>query len=144
MDKFYGMRNRTRRASVETHKKIPNDRFGILSYRKHIFKNFPILAHSVGDIALSAELERILVGAAVRNTAIEGATTAVSSIFGNHALLVYAAPTPDLEAPSGGYTFRWAGLEGSEGGAAVSTIRVDLKKSDHHPQQVAASTAPWS
>lgn len=78
-------------------------------------------------------IERILVGAAVRATSGEGAaTTTTSYIFGKHALLCYANPTPALEMPSAGYTFRWTSVEGGEGGAAVSTYRMDLRKADRH------------
>lgn len=77
-------------------------------------------------------LERIIVGAAVKNTAQEGATTSVSYIFGNHALLCYAAPVAAVEMPSAGYTFRWTGMDGSQGGAAISTFRMDWRKQDRH------------
>jgi hypothetical protein len=77
-------------------------------------------------------LERIVIGAAVKNTAQEGATDSVSYIFGKHALLCYAAPAPGLEVPSAGYTFRWTGMDSSMGGATISTYRIDIKKVDRH------------
>lgn len=81
-------------------------------------------------VARLLQLDRILIGAAVKNTAAEGATDSVSYIFGKHALLCYAAPEAGLEVPSAGYTFRWTGMDSSMGGAAVSTYRIDIKKVD--------------
>jgi hypothetical protein len=34
--------------------------------------------------------------------------------------------------PSAGYTFRWTGMDGSQGGAAISTFRMDWRKQDRH------------
>lgn len=89
-------------------------------------------------VASLMELDRIVVTSAVKNTADEGATASVSSIAGNHALLVYAAPNPGLFNPSGGYIFRWTGLEGQAGGGqSISTYREDDTKSDRHEIEAA-------
>lgn len=84
------------------------------------------------------ELDRIVVTSATRNTAQEGATASMSYIAGNHALLVYAAPSPGLMTPSGGYIFRWTGLPGQAGGGqTISTYREDDRKSDRHEIEAA-------
>lgn len=68
---------------------------------------------------LLAELfgvDRVVVPGGVVNTAKEGATDAFEFILGKRdALLVYAAPEPAIDHPSGGYTFSWTGLLGAEG-----------------------------
>lgn len=77
-------------------------------------------------------LDRILVGAAIRNTAQEGLTVATDYVFGTHALLCYSAPSAGLRTASAGYTFVWTGLEGSQSGQVVSTIPMPWLKSDRH------------
>lgn len=63
---------------------------------------------------LLAELfgvDRVLVPGGVVNTANEGQADAIDFIVGRKdALLVYAAPSPSIDEPSGGYTFAWTGL----------------------------------
>lgn len=71
------------------------------------------------------DVERVVVPWAVRNTAVEGAASAsMSFIFGKHALLVYAAPSPGLLQPSGGYTFTWDQYANArnERGTAISSF----------------------
>lgn len=70
------------------------------------------------------EVERVLVMEAVQNTGLENSATVNSTetnafIGGTNALLVYAAPAPGIDAPSGGYTFDWNGYNG--GAVAVSS-----------------------
>jgi len=59
------------------------------------------------------EVDQVLVSGAIQNTALEGATNSHSFIGGKKALLVYAAPSPGLLVPSGGYTFAWTGRVGA-------------------------------
>jgi len=58
-------------------------------------------------LAALFELDQVLVMDAVYNSAVEGATDSIDFIGGKQALLVYAAPSPGLYTPSGGYTFAW-------------------------------------
>jgi hypothetical protein len=89
-------------------------------------------------VAELMELDKIVVTSAVRNTAAEGATASVSYIAGNHALLAYAASSPGLFEPSGGYIFRWTGLAGQAGGGqGISTYRDDDRKCDRHEIEAA-------
>ena len=53
------------------------------------------------------EVEEILVMGAIENTAKEGQTASTDFMSARNALLVYAAPRPNLMALSAGYTFRW-------------------------------------
>lgn len=85
-----------------------------------------------GIVARLLGIERIIIAAGVKNSGEEGGTAAYDYIAGNHALLVYAAPSPSLYLPSGGYTFRWTGLQGSTDGMVVKTVRRDELESDEH------------
>jgi hypothetical protein len=52
-------------------------------------------------------------------------------LTGNHALLVYANPSPSLMTPSGGYIFTWNGyLAGNENGIRVKRFRLERIASD--------------
>lgn len=76
------------------------------------------------------DVDEVLIPWAARNTAVEGATASMSFIFGKHALLVYAAPSPGLLQPSGGYTFTWDQYTGAgEQGMAISRFRMDHLRS---------------
>ena len=87
-------------------------------------------------LASALGLDQVLVASGVENTAAE--TSAASPqpftgafIAGKGALLCYAAPSPSLQSPSGGYSFAWTGLEGANAmGGTVSTLRAPLVKSD--------------
>lgn len=82
-------------------------------------------------IAALFEVDEILVPFATENTATQGQTASMSFAFGKHALLVYAAPTPSLETPSGGYTISWTGLLGSSAlGGRIRKFRMENITSD--------------
>lgn len=77
------------------------------------------------------ELDEVMVAEAVQNTAVEGATDAMGFMFGKHALLCYAAPTPSLMAPSAGYTFSWTGYLGAGAmGSRIKRFRMENLSSD--------------
>jgi len=59
------------------------------------------------------DVEKIVVGWSVQNTALKGAAEDTDFLLGNHALLAYAAPRPGLKQPTAGYIFTWAGLMGA-------------------------------
>ncbi len=82
-------------------------------------------------VAALFEIDEVLVMEAVKNTAAEGATDAVSFIGGKSALLVYAAPNASIMQPSAGYTFSWTGLLGAGAmGGRTKTMRLDWLNSD--------------
>jgi hypothetical protein len=85
---------------------------------------------ALGIVARLMELDEIVIGAGVKNTAAKGLTGSYSYIFGAHALLAFVPPAASLMTPSAGYTFRWTGLRGSNDGMTVSTFRMDNIKSD--------------
>jgi len=59
------------------------------------------------------EVDRILIGDAIENTAVEGVTDSHSFIFGKAALLVYSPPAPGLNTAAAGYNFVWRGMDGT-------------------------------
>jgi hypothetical protein len=61
------------------------------------------------------ELDEILVPMAVHNTANEGATDVIVSLWGKDAFLFYAPMSPSMEEPSAGYRFSWAAADGYVG-----------------------------
>lgn len=64
-------------------------------------------------LATLFEVDTVLVAWGVSNSAVAGAADDIDFIMGNHALLVYANPTPALRRPSAGYIFAWTGLMGA-------------------------------
>lgn len=81
-------------------------------------------------VARLLNVDEVLVAGAVRNTAAEGLTVNSTYIAGDEALLVYAASSPSLMNPSGGYTFVWDGLIGSNQGQVIETYRDEDAVSD--------------
>jgi hypothetical protein len=77
-------------------------------------------------LASILELDRVLVAAAVKNTAIEGATFSGSFVFGKNALLAYVPRAPGLYQPSAGYTFSWKGYAGAgRDGTRIKSFRME-------------------
>lgn len=75
-------------------------------------------------------LDRVLVSSAVENTAAEGLTHSGAYTLSDDALLVYTSPNPGLMQPTGGYTFVWTGLIGSNQGQVMERYREDRTVSD--------------
>lgn len=53
------------------------------------------------------EVDQVLVGGAMYNSAAEGLSQSLTDIWGDYTLLYYTPPTPSLMFPSWGYSFRW-------------------------------------
>lgn len=87
-------------------------------------------AVSTDIVARLMGIDDLLVAAGIRNTAGEGVTHSGAYIAGDNALLVYAPPSPSLLTPSGGYTFTWSGLLGSNNGQVIERYRDDSRVSD--------------
>lgn len=87
---------------------------------------------SEADIAKVLGIGEVVVGESVYNSANEGATAVDNFILGDEgALLVYAAPSPQLNKPSGGYIFSWAGLTGSNNkGIQIEKLRRGSRDAD--------------
>lgn len=76
-------------------------------------------------LAALFDVERVLVAEAVKNSSNKGGADATDFIYGNGALLCYAAPRPALKTPSAGYTFAWTGLLGA-GAYGNRIVRIDM------------------
>lgn len=55
-------------------------------------------------IAAWFDVDRVLVGDAIANTAKEGQTDTMGYLWGNNIIVAYVAPSAQLETPSAGYT----------------------------------------
>jgi hypothetical protein len=129
---------------------------GTRAYRKLV--NHPLVLGRMGvnntrlanrsTLAELLEVDKVLVPQGVVNTGPEKETIAAteaaavySRIVGpNDALLVYSAPAPASDAPSGGYIFAWRGLHGAQAfnpTAAVIRGRDDRAASDWFQVKVA-------
>lgn len=76
-------------------------------------------------------LEKVIVGKAIRNTAVEGAADSMSSILGKHALLVHVPKSPGLMIASPGYSFTWTGYTGAgAAGNRIKKYRLEENESD--------------
>ena len=75
-------------------------------------------------------LDDVLVTGAANVTSGEGSTEVGAHIASDEALLVYAPPAASLMQPSGGYTFTWSGLLGSNEGQVIETWREEKNVSD--------------
>ena len=64
-----------------------------------------------GTVAALIGVDKFLVAGAIYDSAMEGVTSSVSLIAGNHLWLGYVTPAPALEAPSAGYVFQYKNRE---------------------------------
>jgi hypothetical protein len=72
------------------------------------------------------DIEKVLVAAAVQNSAAEGATASMDFMIKNRGLLAYAPSAPSILTPSAGYTFAWKGMYGASAqGGRMKTIRME-------------------
>lgn len=62
-------------------------------------------------VAALFELDDVLIGSAINDTASEGATSSISYLWGNHMLIAYVTGGPSLLAPSAGYVFTYQNRE---------------------------------
>jgi hypothetical protein len=87
---------------------------------------------SLNLLAQIFELDEVVVGEAIQNTAAEGDTAAHSFILGKKALLTYRPAAPGIMTPAAGYTFSWSGYLGgtNEYGFVIDTKRRDEEDTD--------------
>lgn len=85
---------------------------------------------TVDDLARIFRVGQVFIGDMMNTTTAEGAASATQAfILGKHALLVYAAPAPSVDLPSGGYTFAW-NRKGGTNGMRTYRMREDTRHSD--------------
>jgi len=88
----------------------------------------------IADVALLARLfrvDRYLIGEAVYDAGLEGATTATYSFaFGKHVLLCYVPAVAGLLTPSAGYIFEWTGFNNMGYDVKMKTIDAPLLEAE--------------
>lgn len=90
----------------------------------------PAVTMEVG-LAQILGLDEIVVAWSVETTTKQGAAIQVTEfILGKNALLVYVNPAPSIRKPSGGYTFKWAGLKRGTGGLRIKNFPMFNLNSD--------------
>lgn len=77
-------------------------------------------------------VDRLFVGKAVYNSAVEGATASMAFTYGKHALLCHVPSTPSLRTPSAGYTFSWRDgvSEGNGLDVGIKNFRMEENAAD--------------
>lgn len=97
----------------------------------------PISAKAIAQLCGLGSPEspgEIIVLEAPYNSAKEGQTATMDFMAGDVGLLMYVAPSPQIDAPSACYTFSWSEFDTpnlrSSGAAAISTYRQEEIKSD--------------
>ena len=86
---------------------------------------------TVSDLQALFKIDRILVGAAIHNTAAEKVAENSNFLFKKGALLCYSAPSPGIMTPSAGYTFSWTGfLAAGPNGTRMKKFRMEHLESD--------------
>lgn len=62
---------------------------------------------TVQAVAALFQLQRLLIGSAIYNSGLEGASDSIGYLWGNHLWVGYVAPNPSLMTPSAGYVFTY-------------------------------------
>lgn len=113
------------------------DTYRLLKQNQEILDRIKYTQRGVITLELLAsmfEVDEIAVARGIWNTAAEGIAESTAYIANTKsALLVYAAPAPAIETPSGGYTFSWTNLipgAGNAMGGVIERRRDDDAHSD--------------
>lgn len=69
------------------------------------------------------EVDKLLIGKALYDSALEGATAVMTQIWGKSVLMLYVPPAPALMTPAAGYAFEWKPME-------VARFREDQERQD--------------
>jgi hypothetical protein len=75
------------------------------------------------DISSWFELDKFVIGSALKDTSEEGQTASPVFVWGDGFWVGYVAPNPSLRTPSAGYVFRWGNKE-------ISRMRLETKHTD--------------
>lgn len=134
MQEKTGFRPNTLVFSPQVHRALKNNA-SILDRFKHT--QSAIMTEAI--LASLFGVDNYFVARATENTAKEGATRAMSFMFGGeNCLLAYSQPSPGLMKPSAGYTFSWTGLLGAGAlGNRIKRFRMEKLNSDRVEGEVA-------
>ena len=86
----------------------------------------------IGPEAIAAlfDLEEVIIGNGLKNTAVKGQAASLSRIWGSDVYIGYRPGRAGLRIPAGGYRFTWAPFSGSQMGFAVKRWRDDKRGAD--------------
>lgn len=103
----------------------------------------------IDSVAGLFDLEEIIVGNALKNTAVQGQTASLSRIWGSDVYVAYRSNRPGLKVPSMGYRFVWTPFSGGLNGWRVTEFRDDTIHSDvidverYYDQKITLATAGY-
>ena len=115
---------------------IGNDVWLILKNHPAILARMSVTQQRTLTVKLVAEileLDKLVVGKSIYNAAAIGATDDIKPFYTKDALLTYSNPNdkPDINDPSAGYSFVWAGRLGSNNqGARIKKFRMEHLTAD--------------
>jgi hypothetical protein len=95
------------------------------------------------DLARVFKVDKVLVSAALHQTANEGEADSLGYIMGKNALLFYRPPRPGIRVPSFGYTFFWAKRSGVLRWRELSLESDFIRVKKFYAQQVVAANAAY-
>ncbi len=95
------------------------------------------------DLARVFKVDKVLVSAALYQTANEGQADSLGYIMGNQALLFYRPPRPGLRVPTLGYTFFWAKRSGVLRWRELSLEADFIRVKKYYAQQLVAPLAGY-
>ncbi len=108
--------------------------YDTLSEHPKFLERYEQVQASILDEQLMAAvlgIKEVVVAESVENTAAEGAAAVMTALHGDKMLLAYSPDAASLDMVSGGLTFIWAGLTGSQNsGIRMKRFRRDLLDSD--------------
>lgn len=101
---------------------------------------------TLNGVAALFGVEDILVSSVVQATSNEGAATLTTGfVIGKEVLLYSTPPAPDVDTPSAGYTFAWAGMMGANAyGSRIKKFRMEHLESDRVEIQQSFQQNPLS
>lgn len=83
------------------------------------------------EVRKALKVEKLVVGASVYESTLEGDTTPTRSyIWGKNALLAYVPPAPGLRVAAAGYTFVWQQTDGGNLTVPIRNTREDNRDRD--------------
>lgn len=84
-------------------------------------------------------ITQVLVGKVMKNSAAEGQTDVLASVWGKHCWLAYVTPTPSLRAVNGGYTLQLANGKYVDRQDLFDPKGTEIRNNDYYDQMLFSS-----
>lgn len=84
-------------------------------------------------------ITNVLIGKVMKNSAAEGQTDSLVSVWGKHAWLAYVTPTPGLRAVNGGYTLQLKGGKYVDRQDLFDPKGTEIRNNDYYDQMLFSS-----